>query len=120
MASRAFFVWVKGGNCFDKTDGSDGQKIFCIVLQMLIIFYDMSDQTEIALDQNMTGLIVTVCTASQKLGFLFWSKRRRKGFQYDYLKIELLTLYVKVKCSVLFHSGYFALVVRLKMRYNER
>ena len=35
---------------------------------MLIFFYDMSDQTEIALDQNMTGLIVTVCTASQKLG----------------------------------------------------
>lgn len=43
---------------------------------MLIFFYDMSDQTEIALDQNMTGLIVTVCTASQKLGFLFWSMVR--------------------------------------------
>ena len=57
-----FFVRVKGGNCFDKADGSDGQKIFCIVLQMLIFFYDMSDQTEIVLDQNMTGLIVTVCT----------------------------------------------------------
>lgn len=120
MASRAFLSGLKVGNCFDKADGSDGQKIFCIVLQMLIFFYDMSDQTEIALDQNMTGLIVTVCTASQKLDS-FWSKRRRKGFQYDYLKIELLTLYVKVKCSVLFHSGYFALVVRLKMRYiNER
>lgn len=47
---------------------------------MLIFFYDMSDQTEIALDQNMTGLIVTVCTASQKLGFLFGVRGGGKDF----------------------------------------
>ena len=87
---------------------------------MLILFYDMGDQAEIVFNQGMTGVLIAVRAALQKLGFLFGSEGRRKGFQYDYLKIELLTLYVKAKRSVLFHSGYFALVVRLKMRYNER
>ena len=43
-----------------------------LVLQMLIFFYDMSNRTEIALDENMTGLIVTFCTASRNFGLLFF------------------------------------------------
>lgn len=87
---------------------------------MLIFFYDMSDQTEIALDQNMTGLIVTVCTASQKLGFLFWSKRQEERISIRLPQNRVTNIVCKSEMFCAFHSGYFALVVRLKMRYNER
>ena len=42
------------------------------------------------------------------------------GYPQKYQKGYVIEGLDKVKDSVLFHSGYFALVVRLKMRYNER
>lgn len=55
------FVGVKGDNCFNKPDGSDGDQIFGIFFQILIFFNNMRDKTQIVFDQDMFCLEVSFC-----------------------------------------------------------
>ncbi len=55
------FVGVKGDNCFNKPDGSDGDQIFGIFFQILIFFNNVGHEPQIAFNKDVLCLQVSLC-----------------------------------------------------------
>ena len=55
------FIRVEGDDCLDQPDGSNGEQVLGVFLQVLIFFDHMGDEPQITFDQDVLCIEVSLC-----------------------------------------------------------